>query len=117
MNVSFVILGSQTQSIPPKSEFKMTDRNRLLSSPSGSNRQTVVSDSAATQSYGTIPQEEAMDENKTTLKFIERIGFSLGHVFNDIAAGVWFSYTLLFFQGVIGLTGVQGEETMKNYQD
>lgn len=37
----------------------------------------------------------------STTTFIQKIGFGLGHVFNDLCAGVWFSYTLLFMQGAL----------------
>lgn len=33
----------------------------------------------------------------------EKFGYGLGHVFNDLSAGVWFSYTLLFMQGALGM--------------
>jgi hypothetical protein len=33
-----------------------------------------------------------------------KAAYALGHVFNDITAAMWFSYTLLFLQMVIGMT-------------
>jgi hypothetical protein len=33
-----------------------------------------------------------------------KAAYALGHVFNDIAAAMWFSYMLLFLQMVIGMT-------------
>ncbi|XP_058461482.1 major facilitator superfamily domain-containing protein 12-like [Malaya genurostris] len=42
-------------------------------------------------------------EKRSTLRIVEKIGFGLGHVYNDLCAGVWFSYTLLFMQGVLGM--------------
>lgn len=48
-----------------------------------------------------------MDNSKTTLKFFEKAGFSLGHIYNDLCAGVWFSYTLLFMQGILLIPGPQ----------
>jgi hypothetical protein len=33
-----------------------------------------------------------------------KAAYALGHVFNDITAAMWFSYTLLFLQLVIGMT-------------
>jgi Na+/melibiose symporter-like transporter len=53
-----------------------------------------------------ISNDGEMDNSRATLKFVEKIGFSLGHVYNDLAAGVWFSYTLLFFQGVLNMSSV-----------
>ena len=32
-----------------------------------------------------------------------KAAYGLGHVFNDISAAMWFSYTLLFLQTVIGM--------------
>ncbi len=44
-------------------------------------------------------------EMKYSLSFLQKVGFGLGHVYNDLCAGVWFSYTLLFMQGVLELSG------------
>lgn len=52
-------------------------------------------------------QQPPRDESQTTLKFFEKIGYALGHIFNDLAAGVWYSYTLLFLQGVQKMPGPQ----------
>ncbi|KAJ6644383.1 Major facilitator superfamily domain-containing protein 12 [Pseudolycoriella hygida] len=41
------------------------------------------------------------DQMKSTLSFTQKIGFGLGHIYNDLCAGVWFSYTLLFMQGAL----------------
>jgi hypothetical protein len=40
----------------------------------------------------------------STLSLFEKVGFGLGHVYNDLAAGVWFSYTLLFLQGALSMS-------------
>lgn len=29
-----------------------------------------------------------------------KIAYALGHIFNDLAAAMWFSYTLIYFQRV-----------------
>lgn len=39
-----------------------------------------------------------MTEKK--LKFSSKIGYGFGHVLNDLAATIWFSYTLLFLKDV-----------------
>lgn len=39
-----------------------------------------------------------------SLNFFEKIGFGFGHVFNDLCAGVWFSYTLLFLQKTLNIS-------------
>lgn len=41
------------------------------------------------------------DQMRSTLSSTTKIGFGLGHVYNDLCAGVWFSYTLLFLQGAL----------------
>jgi len=32
-----------------------------------------------------------------------RVIYGLGHVFNDITAAIWFSYTMVFMQNVVGM--------------
>lgn len=45
-----------------------------------------------------------MSQYKSSLSFFEKVGYGLGHVYNDLSAGVWFSYTLLFLQGALGMS-------------
>lgn len=45
----------------------------------------------------------AADQMLSTLTVCQKIGYGLGHVFNDLCAGVWFSYTLLFMQGCLSI--------------
>lgn len=45
------------------------------------------------------------EEPESTMSFIHKIGYGLGHVYNDLCAGVWFSYTLLFMQNVLQMSG------------
>lgn len=40
-------------------------------------------------------------DTMSTIIFFNMIGYGLGHVFNDLCAGIWFSYTLLFMQNVL----------------
>lgn len=40
-------------------------------------------------------------ESESTLSFFAKLGYGLGHVYNDFAATVWFSYLLLFFKDVM----------------
>lgn len=49
---------------------------------------------------------------KSTLSFLNKLGFGLGHVFNDLCAGVWFSYTLLFMQGALLIPGAEAGALM-----
>lgn len=44
------------------------------------------------------------EEMESTMTFIQKTGFGLGHVYNDLCAGVWFSYTLLFMQNVLQMS-------------
>lgn len=96
----------------------MSDKSPLLSS--STNIQSQISNSPADHppqshppNYGSIQsvsnnsseESEIMPEDKSTLKFLDKVGFSLGHVYNDLCAGIWFSYTLLFMQNVLGMKG------------
>lgn len=47
---------------------------------------------------------EDMSQFKSSLNFFEKVGYGLGHVYNDLSAGVWFSYTLLFMQGALKMS-------------
>lgn len=94
----------------------MTDRTRLLTSSTEAeiSNNPVDGENISHHSYGSIQApaesnqtEETMDDSKTTLNFFEKAGYSLGHVMNDLFAGVWFSYTLLFMQGVLQMPGPQ----------
>uniref|UniRef100_A0A182T887 Major facilitator superfamily (MFS) profile domain-containing protein n=1 Tax=Anopheles maculatus TaxID=74869 RepID=A0A182T887_9DIPT len=51
--------------------------------------------------------ERAQLEKRSTLKMCEKIGYGLGHVYNDLCAGIWFSYTLLFMQGALGMPAAE----------
>ncbi|XP_053683691.1 major facilitator superfamily domain-containing protein 12-like [Sabethes cyaneus] len=53
------------------------------------------------------PTADSQMEKRSTLKIFEKIGFGLGHVYNDLCAGVWFSYTLLFMQGALGMPAAE----------
>lgn len=48
-----------------------------------------------------------LDQMRSSLTFLHKFGFGLGHVLNDLCAGVWFSYTLLFMQGVLKMPGAE----------
>lgn len=49
--------------------------------------------------------QSTTDQTMSTLSLMTKIGFGLGHIFNDLCAGVWFSYTLLFMQGALQIPG------------
>ncbi|XP_062702999.1 major facilitator superfamily domain-containing protein 12-like [Aedes albopictus] len=56
---------------------------------------------------GPTPEHPTQMERRSTLRIVEKIGFGLGHVYNDLCAGVWFSYTLLFMQGALGMPAAE----------
>ena len=39
-----------------------------------------------------------MNKQKITLDWRSQYGFCLGHVLNDLASPIWFSYSLLFYK-------------------
>lgn len=40
------------------------------------------------------------------LSLPQKAAYGVGHVFNDVCAAIWFSYTLLFLQEVLGMAPV-----------
>lgn len=47
------------------------------------------------------------DQMVSTIPLWSKIGFGLGHVFNDLCAAVWFSYLLLFLKGAMRIPGTE----------
>lgn len=56
---------------------------------------------------GSTMQSTINDPSPSTLPLMTKIGFGFGHVYNDLCAGIWFSYTLLFFQGVLQMPSTE----------
>lgn len=56
-----------------------------------------------------VPDNESIppDQMKSTLSFLQKVGFGLGHIYNDLCAGVWFSYTLLFMQKALQMAAAE----------
>lgn len=52
------------------------------------------------------------DPMRSTLSLMTKLGFGLGHVYNDLCAGVWFSYTLLFMQNALLVPGAEAGALM-----
>lgn len=52
------------------------------------------------------------EQMRSTLSSVSKLGFGLGHVYNDLCAGVWFSYTLLFLQGALLVPGAEAGALM-----
>lgn len=51
--------------------------------------------------------QSTSDQMVSTLSAWSKIGFGLGHIYNDLCAGVWFSYLLLFMKGALGMAGTE----------
>lgn len=99
--------------------FKMNESD-ALNDGSSSNSNTTTSTAVANDriSYGSIQssatqednnnrQQQSNSEMRSTLTLLQKIGFGLGHVYNDLCAGVWFSYTLVFLKGVLQMVGTE----------
>lgn len=52
------------------------------------------------------------DEKISTLSAFQKIGYGFGHVFNDLCATIWFSYTLLFLKYVVMMQAEAGSLMM-----
>lgn len=61
------------------------------------------SHSSSSSSTTFDPNASNNDSNqmRSTLTIFEKLGYGLGHVYNDLCAGVWFSYTILFMQNAL----------------
>lgn len=46
------------------------------------------------------------DEKKMALSRCERFGYGVGHVFNDLCAAMWFTYSLIFYEFVMKFSSV-----------
>ena len=51
-------------------------------------------------------------ESASTLSFLAKVGYGFGHVFNDLCATVWFSYTLLYLKEVLMMPNQAGSYMM-----
>lgn len=87
---------------------KLTDSPKSQSSDDPNNTVgTLIQSNASSNTLKHIsPDENTVldDQMKSSLSFFQKIGFGLGHVYNDLCAGVWFSYTLLFMQGSLQMS-------------
>ncbi|XP_062814964.1 major facilitator superfamily domain-containing protein 12 [Anolis carolinensis] len=45
------------------------------------------------------------DPSGGPLPLLSRLGFACGHFLNDLCAALWFTYLLVYFHGVLGLSG------------
>lgn len=60
----------------------------------------------------TSTESDRIEQMRSTLPSMSKAGFGLGHVYNDLCAGVWFSYTLLFLQGALLVPGAEAGALM-----
>jgi hypothetical protein len=74
----------------------MSERKTLITNIESS---SVEPTTASVHNYGSISRNnsddtevipEEMNDNRTTLNFLQKVGYSFGHVFNDLCAGIWF---------------------------
>lgn len=72
----------------------------------------VVGEEGATNPTADGSSITEAEQMRSTLSSLTKIGFGLGHVYNDLCAGVWFSYTLLFLQGALLVPGAEAGALM-----
>lgn len=77
-----------------------------------SHNNNFASTSIASQSLPTDTPTTPTDQTRSTLSALDKLGFGFGHIYNDLCAGVWFSYTLLFMQGALLLPGPEAGALM-----
>lgn len=82
-----------------------TSYGSVASASATHSNDTNSEDSASTASMGGTSQSARLSEQRSTMPAIQKMGFGLGHVYNDLCAGVWFSYTLVFLKGVLQIPG------------
>lgn len=56
--------------------------------------------------------QSSSDQMVSTISTWTKIGYGLGHVYNDLCAGVWFSYLLLFMKGALKMPGTEAGAMM-----
>lgn len=92
----------RSQLIPRENRLYGTTRNESNEHscsnvyPSGS----IISDEQLLET----PVSSA-SQSRSSLSGWNKFGFGLGHVYNDLCAGIWFSYTLLFMQNALLMPG------------
>ncbi|EAA12972.4 AGAP011492-PA, partial [Anopheles gambiae str. PEST] len=85
----------------------ITDTRTIVPAVNGAEPHSVDPGTSPTFPNTTVDMERAQLEKRSTLKMCEKIGYGLGHVYNDLCAGIWFSYTLLFMQGALGMPAAE----------
>lgn len=54
-----------------------------------------------------VTDQSLSDQTMATISFRAKFGYGLGHVYNDLCAGVWFSYLLLFMKNALKMRGTE----------
>lgn len=85
---------------PRWENFGEGEYERLLQSDEDGDGSRVPEDRGS--NYDDDGDAEERDP-QTTVGFGQKVSYGLGHVFNDIAATIWFSYTMVFMQDVVGM--------------
>lgn len=55
----------------------------------------------------TTNDQSLTDPTMSTITVWAKLGYGLGHVYNDLCAGVWFSYLLLFMKNALKMPGTE----------
>ncbi|XP_053658869.1 major facilitator superfamily domain-containing protein 12-like [Anopheles marshallii] len=84
-----------------------TDTRTVVPAVNGTEPHTDPGTTPTTFPNTSVDMERAQLDKRSTLKMCEKIGYGLGHVYNDLCAGIWFSYTLLFMQGALGMPAAE----------
>ena len=61
----------------------------------------------STRASNSDSESDLIDSLAPSLKFIEKLGYAFGHIFNDLCAAVWFSFTLLFLEKVQQMSQIE----------
>lgn len=56
--------------------------------------------------------QSSSDQTMSTISVWCKMGYGLGHVYNDLCAGVWFSYLLLFLKDALRMPGTEAGSMM-----
>lgn len=77
----------------------MPQRIAAEEAANGGERVPLIMTASYDVSGGRTPSQTTAD-----LSLLQRIAYGFGHVYNDLCAAMWFSYTLFYLQIVIRMT-------------
>lgn len=95
--------GSRAAAITPRVSYGSVNSPE---NPNNDSNSSNEDDSSSVSSMGGT-RDRISPEMRSTMPVIQKMGFGLGHVYNDLCAGVWFSYTLVFLKGVLQIPGFE----------